>query len=103
MLNARNAASPAAEYKIARTQFRRTHEFVRLVTSSELICVTPLPISKMMFGTNQTNVNTKTKRVSTVPAIRHRRCSGGVFKPETKVVSAKKPSSGVTKIQNLSP
>ncbi len=102
-VNTRNTASQAAKNKTARTQFKPTHQLVRLVISSGLIAVTPSPSSFMMFGINQTNVNPTTRRIKTVPAIRHLRCSGRVFKPESKVAIANKLVSGIMNAQNLPP
>src|SRR5215213_5980840 len=103
ILNARSAASHAAENKSARPQFKRTHQFVRLVKSSALIRITDSPVSFMIFGTNHANVNTTTISARTVPAIRHLRCSGRVFNPENKAATDNKPVNGVIKIQNLPP
>ena len=103
MLKARRAASQAMKYKIARSQFRRDHQFVRLVICSGFIVVTASLVSFIMFGTNQANVETTTISAMTVAAIRQRRCSGRVLKLVSKVMIVSKPSSGVTKIQNLPP
>src|SRR4051812_9902311 len=103
MLKARNTESHPAEYTTTRTQFKRTHQWVKFVTSSALIAITLLPYSRMMFGTNHANVDITTARARMVPAIRHLRCWRRVRKPESKVAKANSPTDGVANIQNLPP
>src|SRR6266576_5646330 len=103
MLNSRNTESHPAEYKTTRTQFKPTHQLVKLVTSPALIAITSLLCSRMMFGLNHANVDTTTTRARIVPAIRHLRCWGRVRKPESKVAIANRPTSGVANIQNRPP